>query len=160
MRGGSSNLPCLQAASAKGDQRKVDDLFSTYRDRDETEDVIGPEGEWGLAGGASCRCKSPPPPLCCSAFHHDAPLWPPPLLPPPGIIQFCKDLGVDPQDRKTLLLAWKASEPRGWCCSPRSRQPAAASLQPAAPLIRTRCSLTLPQMGAQRQGFFSKAEFQ
>ncbi|KAL4426820.1 hypothetical protein ABPG77_006606 [Micractinium sp. CCAP 211/92] len=60
---------------------KLDALFDAYRDKEDSDDVIGPE----------------------------------------GVEKLCKDLKVDPTDRLVLLLAWK--------------------------------------MGAQRMGYFSRAEF-
>ncbi|KAL4430988.1 hypothetical protein ABPG75_006244 [Micractinium tetrahymenae] len=63
------------------DVSKLDGLFDAYRDKESSEDVIGPE----------------------------------------GVEKLCKDLKVDPTDRLVLLLAWK--------------------------------------MGAQKMGYFSRAEF-
>ena len=89
-----------------------------------------------------------------------------------GIIQFCKDLGVDPSDSKTLLLAWKASgcwQGRHLLLHACSRFWHCRQLPLLPPLLRWRQSLTVVparvphplhvQMGAKRQGFFSRAEF-
>ena len=35
----------MRVGAAKGDHSKVDELFDSYRDKEEAEEVMGPEGE-------------------------------------------------------------------------------------------------------------------
>ena len=82
------------AQSGSKDVNKVDALFNAYKSKDETEDVIGPEGARSCARVRACARRA----------HTRHP-------PRPGVEKFCGDLGLQPTDRRVLLLAWKV---RGW----------------------------------------------
>jgi hypothetical protein len=94
-----------------------------------------------------------------------------PLL-PTGIEKFCKDIKLDPTDRKVLLLAWKVGVwvgsrfthvrmPPGFCLFVEGEEIRGETEEQSS--FRLKHFLPLPpcppQMGAKRMGYFSREEF-
>lgn len=88
----------MQSNAREADKLEV--FFSTYKSP--TEESIGPEGRQANWLAQLSGFTTPYQLRSCLTESHS----------PVGIMSLCQDLGLDPADRKVLVLAWKLNAQR------------------------------------------------